>query len=465
MSLAAAGPQPERLRRVESLLGLELGCQGGLWLLERPTASVVGSRQPRSVSADTRWLRGTLAARRHARLDGAVLVASLGPLPYELAAWDAVRAGAHLILVLERPVPPEGTPEHDAWRRDHGPLVERPETLVLCLPEKLPGARGAGARAQLRDRVVDALADAVLAVEVRGGGVWLALLEERLRRGASVLSGPAHDRGCAGNRVLLEQGAEPVDLGVPARVEAAGAPPVLVPDAEPLDAAEAADYLFHYTRAQPGPWPGQRRVDYLEELAGGAAASAHTGLDALLRILAERRIRAGGRLIRASQPVCCFTDRAPDEIHRLVRYSRGQLCWSFEPYAIGLRQEYALAKGLRPVLHLPPAAYASLAPDERFLYQRHEPPAVDWTAEGEWRRCGDLDLADARTGDVIVLVPDARAAAQVARACPFRVLTLPTPWARAGNEKAPARYRTGASTSISPPARQRSRNAIIEAPT
>lgn len=422
---------PERLCEVRERLGIDLVWSGPPELLRQATAAVVNSRKPRKLAACDRWVLSTLAAESHPSACAGVLVSSLGPLPYELAAWAAVRRGRPLILVLERPIPESAAAVRSGWGWDYAELLQRRETLLVA-PEAGPGSRpGPRERRQMRDRIVEALADTIVAVEVRAGGTWLALLEERLGRGRRLLCGPALDLATAGNRVLLERGAEPIQLALPSgpassgrQAEAGRAVPAPDPEAGP----GLAGCLFHYTRGRPGPWPGQRRTEYLEELASGAAGAAHTGLDALLRILQERRIRASSRLIRGAGGVCCFTDRPPEAVAALARWSRGLLRWSFEPYAVGFKRAYALRKGLQRVLYLSKAAFDPLSSAERFRFQLHEPPEQDWTAEGEWRCKGDLRFDDAAPDQVVALVPSPEAAARVRKLCPFRVAVLGSGW-------------------------------------
>ena len=56
------------------------------------------------------------------------------------------------------------------------------------------------------------------------------------------------------------------------------------------------NYLFHYTRACPGPWPGQAYHEYLADLLDGRSLSGHSAFDTLIRIMEERLIRAGSRI-------------------------------------------------------------------------------------------------------------------------------------------------------------------------
>ncbi len=180
-----------------------------------------------------------------------------------------------------------------------------------------------------------------------------------------------------------------------------------------LPGPRPADYIYHYTREHFGPWPGESVGEYLEALVTGDPSSAHTALDTLLRILGEERIRASSKMIRGKHRVCCFSDRPPWEIRGIAAWDRSLCRRNFLPYAVGFRKDYARRKGFLPVLHLPRSAYGELSLEQRFRFQRYEPPRCDRIREGEWRCHGDLDFSDARPEDLLAIVPSRAAAARV----------------------------------------------------
>jgi len=87
--------------------------------------------------------------------------------------------------------------------------------------------------------------------------------------------------------------------------------------------AKGSRYLIHYTRACPGPWPGQKIMDYCRSLVRGDKDSMHTAFDTLMRIIRERRIRGGARLTRGNCPVVSFTECAP--MRRVTSLNGGPL--------------------------------------------------------------------------------------------------------------------------------------------
>lgn len=188
---------------------------------------------------------------------------------------------------------------------------------------------------------------------------------------------------------LIEAGARPLALEITRPTPIAAPFPAAIPRA----IGHETGYLWHFTRTSPGPWPGESEETYLDALIGNSPGAAHAAEDTLARILGEGRIRASGRLIRGARPVVCLTEATPLEIMALRHYRPALLRWDFEPAAVGLPRAAAERLGLRPVRHLPPGAERTLPDEERHLFQKHDPPEVDFRREKEWRSAGDIDLS------------------------------------------------------------------------
>lgn len=224
-----------------------------------------------------------------------------------------------------------------------------------------------------RDREVAAGADVIIPISVRRGGTMEALLHDALAAGKEIID------------------AKSLNIVIPQKIT------VRVQNQETPD-----DFLWHCTRGSPGPWPGQSQDNYFQSLFENDPLSSHTGLDTLSRILAEKKIRACGRLIRNQYPVVCFSAAPPPKLLKLRSYKPSLARWDFEPYAIGIRRTSLEARGARPVRYLPPNEYKNLSKEERHLYQKHLPPNVDTTHEEEWRMLGDFDFSGVPENDVAI---------------------------------------------------------------
>ena len=152
------------------------------------------------------------------------------------------------------------------------------------------------------------------------------------------------------------------------------------------------EYLYHYTRACPGPWPGQSHEEFLLSLLRGDGLSGHTVLDTLIRIVLEEKIRASLKLVRGEQAVVSWTSRPPMELDSMRRWNRALIRWTFEPFGVAVKRSSLRQMGAKPVIYAPESVYSRLTPSQRFRFQLHRPPRCSWKVEREWRLPRDLLL-------------------------------------------------------------------------
>jgi len=394
---------------------------GNSTLLDRPRAAVLNSRKPRPIRPDDRWLLATKSLTRQAMAEGYTVLAGVGLNHYELVAFLAAEAEHPLVIVCDDLLPRMrpgnvGGEFFDQFRS----LVQSPRVLWLSpfSPGRLPPKNQ---RRPWRDACLAALADKIFAVEIRSGGHMEKLIGQALknRTPAAVFHPRRFDRATAGNEKLLEQGAlsRPEDQVLTAAPQAGKT-------GQALDLSSRADlrrpdlenesYLFHFTRACPGPWPGQDLRDYYRALVRGRPDAGHTAFDTLRRILDEGVIRAGSRLIRGSRPVVSFTACGLDELAGLVRWNPALIRWTLEPYGLALPRRTLMELGAAPVLYGGDDFWAELPPEKRFRFQLHRPPKTDWSGEKEWRLAGDLGLRAFGKDRIKVIVPRKDEAEEIA---------------------------------------------------
>ncbi|MDI7268080.1 MAG: hypothetical protein QME96_08805 [Myxococcota bacterium] len=381
--------------------------------------ALLNSRKPRAVSSADRWVRLTAALARTAASSDAILVAGIGCLHHDVALRAALDAGGRALLAL-------GGSDGGAatLARRYPEAANHPRARVVADI----GARSSRAE---RDLCISELAETVVVAEARPGGVVETISRERLGCGRAVLVCPPDGtRSTAGNARLLDAGAAPLPTAAwfepaearPSRAAPAGFP--AAPAAVRDPAADRWDYLLHFTRGRPGEYPGESRWDYVGGLLRPDGPGVRDGFETLRRILSDGLLRAGSRLIRGDHRVVCMTDLHPAEVARISCWARHLVRWSFEPYAVGLRRDAAMRLGIRPVAYGPASLYASLPEPGRHLFQRHEPPRIDWSAEREWRAAGDMDLSAWRRDDALVVVPTEREARIVRAWTGFPVVAL-----------------------------------------
>lgn len=305
-----------------------------------------------------------------------------------------------------------------SWQHDagHVALVSPPKNDTELAKTDLP----------LRDVCLFAACQQLLVCHVRPRGSL-----ERLVR----LSGPRDGMALVDHEQLVPKslltdwrlaGGQTFEVVPRRRAPVAPRPPK--PTGERLLSASdlsANEFLTHCTRAPRGRWPDQTEKAYLDALLDGVETTPRSALDTLLRILQQGRILAGAHAIRGDFQVVCFTAVSVAQLSKLRTYRQHRCRWDFEPYGICIRKRALEHLGARPVQYGDDATWELLTEGERpFFQQRFSgrgKRTIDWSVEQEWRKTGDVELANFRPDDVIVFVPSAREAQRVADAGPWRV--------------------------------------------
>ena len=386
-----------------------LSAWGDLSLLDNKKVALLNSRKPRGISPRARWLKRTVTvAASELALSANVLVSGYGNCSYELSCFLAARHRAGLIMVCDCPLPLTGPGEvKKKFLLKYRSLFSNQGTLVISgfSPGRSPSRKEAQV---MRDELVAALADTLLGVEIREKGNMFRILDLALEKGrrVAVLDTPETGRETAGNRRLLLRGAR----AIPVQDFPQASPQYPTPPARPRatmarNLPTQKTYLFHFTRACPGPWPGQTLDDYYRSLVEEDPAAGHSALDTLRRILAEKRIRAGCRLTRRNIPAVSLTACSLAELDHLIRWRPALIRWTMEPFGLAIDKEAAMDQGAQPVLYGDEECWRRLPPQRHFLFQLHQAGQIDWTREKEWRCPGDLVLEGLAQDQLLAVVP------------------------------------------------------------
>lgn len=171
------------------------------------------------------------------------------------------------------------------------------------------------------------------------------------------------------------------------------------------------DYLFHYTRACSGPWPGETYRQYLfdllelQGLLGERAPAGGTALGTLVRIAREGVLRASGRMVRSRTAVVCWSSLPPRELPKIRKWRRALVRWTVEPYGVAVRRDILRALGAKPAVYGGEHTYARLSDSEKYRFQlSRSTPTGSWRHEREWRVRGDLDLSTLKPGEGFLFV-------------------------------------------------------------
>ena len=203
---------------------------------------------------------------------------------------------------------------------------------------------------------------------------------------------------------MLDAGATPFSGGL-ARAATTTPQEQVFQSVTPAALPDLAGRLIHFTRACPGPWPGEGLFEYYGALLRGDQGAAHTGFDSLKRILKEKLIRGGSLMTRGRTPVVSFTSLRPESLPRLIKWRPSLARWTMAPYGLSLDKQALRRLGALPVVYGNAETWDRLPARHRFRFQMEGTGGPVWRSEREWRLPGALDLGLLDPGDMIVLVP------------------------------------------------------------
>ena len=369
--------------------------------------ALLHSRKPRRVTPETSWPADTRKALREAGAAPFQLVTSYGTPGYDLSSFAASNQAEHFWTIC-----PDDSPFRLASAEEPAPLL-RPR-LDLFDPDKttwlcsFPPGCGSTKDREIRDWTVAAVADELWAVDVRARGIMAAVLAHAQTRGKPVRRVSSSSPASGSPK---PSGTRP-DPGPLPRTHRAF---------HPCRRSRTEPMLFHYTRANPGPWPGQTIKERLGEILSARPEMEHTAFHALKRILAEGRIRASSKLTRGRQAVVCFSECPPTELAFPASWNRALIRWNFEPYGLAFPMDALRRLGVMPVIYAGEEAYGPLGEADGYRFQLHNPPKTDWSREKEWRLPGDLLLDRVSREHLRVLVTTRREAEEVLEVFGIRV--------------------------------------------
>jgi hypothetical protein len=378
--------------------------------LNRPWMGVFNSRKSRTILPNTRWLAALrtmlhdAGSQAHDLRIG--LASSQGTITYDLVSAYARHADIPLLQVLPQPL------EKVMHADDRSSTDKRfPHIILTCMTMAVKCLKNNPM--VCRDKLLARLCDYYMILEVRRGGNLSGILEgEQLRRPRPqrVLIPEAGSIETDGSMQLFNDFAKwstPIfekDLERPVKRLHGGSAGSRTQILE-LKNIPWQEYLYHYTRACPGPWPDQSREEYLLSLLENDALSGHTALDTLARILIQGEIRSSSRLIRGDQAVTSWSSRHPLEMPSMRRWNRALIRWTFEPYGVAVKRTLLLRKGAKPVIYTSEEEYHRIKPSERFRFHLHAPPRCSWKAEKEWRLPQDFCLDAISAEDAFIFAP------------------------------------------------------------
>lgn len=400
-------------------------------ILGRETAVVVNSRKSRRITPGELWVDAVKAFCYEASGENLALASSYGTLWYDLVCRLAHRSGAPLLVACDGVLPFMDSAENEARFIAHWGELFPPDRTLFLSPFPPGLVPKSGERLQERDRLCLSLASRIYVVAVRRGGTMESSLQQvdSQRVHMTMLVDETPDKATEGNIALLARhGTAKVE-----RRPASTIPRTRVPcgsGTEPsasrgllvlAEWPEQGSVLVHYTRSCPGPWPGESLGTYVDAILDSLPSAGHTGFDTLMRILEEDRIRASGKLTRGGRPVVSWTECRPAELQDMIRWRKGLIRWSFEPYGVAVDRKCLEDLGAETVIYGDNSIFATLPEERRHLFQLDTAAGPDWKVEKEWRILGDLILHTVPRDKLTVFVADLDEARTVSDRFGYRV--------------------------------------------
>lgn len=256
-----------------------------------------------------------------------------------------------------------------------------------------------------RDNILSASADALVVMKIRAGGNMEKLTHKALDQNKPVLflghseeETPLSLRHRMKHAMMLSP-RKKIHHGQ--EKENASSLSIIQTDDRPLE-----QYLWHYTRAWPGPWPKQTWEEYIDSLVHEVPGAAHKSVHSLARIIEKGILYASHTVTRGKIPVLCFTELPPTQIESVRFYNNALNRWTFSHYGIGFSKETMCQRGAKPVIYGTEKTYQTISTQHKYLYQKERSSQNKWSwkPEREWRLKGNLDLSTFAKEDIIIVV-------------------------------------------------------------
>ena len=392
-------------------------------------ATFFNSRKPKIVSPQAGWLEVLRALLPFISAHHLGFASSLGTSTYDLVTVGAEQLGSRLLLMLPTPLENLGESKYSRMLD----AASFPGLVLTCVTDAVNCPKAM--RLVCRDRLLAFISDLHCILELRPGGNLLEIIKKHQSEQSRlqwIYRPESCNAGNVGNLEILQgfpQSATSfsrTDLGIPPT--SCGKGKGLQHSLRVVDESEIEwqDYLYHYTRSCPGPWPNQSYRDHLLSLLHNEPLAEHTALDTLTRMLVEGCIRASSKIVRGDQAVVSWTSRPPPDLKAIRRWNPALIRWTFEPYGIAVKKKVLRGLGTKPAIYAPSAVYEQLTREERFRFQLHDPPHCSWKNEREWRLPHDFELTCLTPDEAFAFVSMAsdlhRLAEQIACALPIVVL-------------------------------------------
>ena len=338
-----------------------------------PVVLILNSAQSRYPRGNDPWVKATVRAFEQLAGRDISVITSADPLMWNFSAWLASEHGMYIRHIVPDFDPTKAAAAFEETLAVFGIPREHASPLYLTSPRSLTRTD----MWHLRDLTALKTADIIYPVSLRPGG----RLDSMLRT-------------------------EPVKaeirntFGISWRTADRRTPVYDLLEAE-LHPLPAENWLVHWTRSSPGPWPGESEAAFFRDMLAHPSIYVRSARETLIRILREKYIRASSWKIPGQVPVVSLTENTPETAVTLMKWRKRFIRYTYEPYGIAIRRQHLESIGARRVVY---AGHANAPDADAWMYQSPGEFA-DWTREREWRYPGDLQISTLGGKNWFVIVP------------------------------------------------------------
>ena len=369
---------------------------GNKEILNGRLAVVLNSSQSKTPCGNDPWIQNTFLAVNELIDSGYAIVSSIGLLTWELTNYLANAANGRQVIVSPIFDEADGLSIFRKTLEDFQ-LDEFKTAMVFVRPDAK--ARSPKENWLKRDEAALSLAQRIFPLSIRPNG--------RLHK----LLAAINDTKKIDGKFKIEYQKSIVK---PRRYDIKQA----------RDNFQNWEFITHWTRTPHGPWPGETSFSFYRRLVESKDEYPNNAFNTLLNIAREKKIRASSNKIRDKYPVIGFSEAAPFNILKLLRWCPRQVNWNFEPYGLALKRNAVEKLGIRPAIYATPEIYKRLPDKDKPFFQNRGDADVDWSVEKEWRHSGDLNFEDIAPNEIAFIVWDQDEKLQLESISRFKVLSF-----------------------------------------
>lgn len=334
----------------------------------RKSAVILNSRQGLKPVGNEAWIRNSLQAVNDAITSGLTVLTSVGMSSWEIVLFFASKFGARQKVYV--PLAKEDSQDNaKAYYAKQFKL--RDDSAGWSFIEIENAKKDYHTFQQLRDRQIIKDADIIYPVSIRPNGSLEGLISAEKAAGKTIMTDFLTDCATSHTVCRLELNSDKFTSSIDKQLE---------------------NTIIHWTRATNDSWPGETMFDYYSAIVSSSSYYPRSGLDTLIRILSEKRLRASSRHYRKDVSAVAFSALKPTEVAQLMKWRARYREMTFEPYGIAIDNGTAERIGIRKVIYGNPEMYTYLEEEDKLYFQSMGKKGY-WLPEREYRHIGDVDLS------------------------------------------------------------------------